>query len=100
MDTQWLVVRRTKHKIEGAWVEQDGRCTFCCSDKIENIFVNSVNIITIFVYLSYMSHTIASNITAEQLKVILDEKLDQKLTPLNLKVSELGSKLEDAMRFL
>ena len=51
-------------------------------------------------YLSYMSHTMASNITAEQLKVILDEKLDQKLTPLNLKVSELGSKLEDAMRFL
>ena len=47
-----------------------------------------------------MSHTMASNITAEQLKVILDEKLDQKLTPLNLKVSELGSKLEDAMRFL
>ena len=47
-----------------------------------------------------MSHTMASNVTAEQLKVILDEKLDQKLTPLNLKVSELGSKLEDAMRFL
>ena len=40
-----------------------------------------------------------NNITAEQLKVILDEKLDQKLTPLNFKVSELSSKLEDAMRF-
>ena len=42
----------------------------------------------------------SNTITAEQLKVILDEKLDQKLTPLNLKVSELGSKLEDAMRFI
>ena len=41
----------------------------------------------------------ANNITAEQLKVILDEKLDQKLTPLNLKVSELRSGLEDKMCF-
>ena len=43
----------------------------------------------------------ANNTTAEQLKVILDEKLDQKLTPfINLNVSELRSKLEDAMSFL
>ena len=42
----------------------------------------------------------AKPITADQLKVILDEKLDQKLTPLNLKVSELGAKVEDAMRFI
>ena len=42
----------------------------------------------------------SNNITAEQLKVILEEKLDQKLTPLNMKVYELGSKLEDAMRFI
>ncbi|XP_028412563.1 uncharacterized protein LOC114535456 [Dendronephthya gigantea] len=42
----------------------------------------------------------SNNITAEQLKTMLDEKLDQKLTPLNLKISELSFKLEDAMRFI
>ena len=39
-------------------------------------------------------------LTADQLKQILDEKLDQKLIPLNLKVSELSTKLEDAMQFI
>ena len=41
-------------------------------------------------------------LTADQLKQILDEKLDQKLIPLNLKVSELSTKLDDqdAMQFI
>ena len=39
-------------------------------------------------------------LTADQLKQILDEKLDQKLILLNLKVSELSTKLEDAMQFI
>ncbi|CAB3984848.1 Hypothetical predicted protein [Paramuricea clavata] len=39
-------------------------------------------------------------LTADQLKQILDEKLDQKLIPLNLKVSELSSILDDAMNFM
>jgi hypothetical protein len=39
-------------------------------------------------------------LTADQLKQILDEKLDQKLIPLNLNVSELSTKLEDAMQFI
>jgi hypothetical protein len=39
-------------------------------------------------------------LTADQLKQTLDEKLDQKLIPLNLKVSELSTNLEDAMQFI
>ena len=42
----------------------------------------------------------AKPITAGQLKVILDEKLDQKLTPLTLKVSDMSAKVEEAMRFI
>ncbi len=40
------------------------------------------------------------NITIDELRSILDEKFDQKLMPLNDKITDLNNRLEETMKFL
>ena len=62
------------------------------------LYLCSMFILYLLICLSVMAKT--KSVTIDELRLILDEKLDQKLMPLNVKITDLNNRIEESMKFL